>query len=101
MGDELTEAVLADYRTAPVSKSLGATLGFLDKLTLDPDAVQAVDARAVMDAGVSEPALVDAIHVCTLFNVITRIADSLDFELPTKAQFRRTGAMLLKRGYRM
>jgi hypothetical protein len=37
------------------------TLGFLEKLTLRPDALSAQDAEAVLAAGVREEALIDAI----------------------------------------
>ena len=71
-----------------------ATLGFLEKLTLTPDELTAADADAVLAAGVSKDALVDAIHVGALFNMIVRLADSfgwrvpLDEELAARAQAR-------------
>jgi hypothetical protein len=73
---------------------LRATLGFLEKLTLRPYALRALDAEAVLAAGVREDALVDAIHVAALFTMIVRLADSfgwhvpLDRELAARAQAR-------------
>ena len=95
----MTAAVLDDWRTAPVSEPLRATLGFLEKLTLRPDEVQPADAERVRAAGVRDEALSDAIHVCVLFNVIDRMADALDAELPTPAQFAKVAPFLLKHGY--
>ena len=59
-----------------------ATLGFLEKLTLQPDAVRAEDAEAVLAAGVRQDALVDAIHIAALFTMIVRLADSFDWHVP-------------------
>jgi hypothetical protein len=41
----------------------------------------------------------DAIAVGSLFNIITRYADALEFAIPTTDEFDRAGSMLLKRGY--
>jgi alkylhydroperoxidase family enzyme len=93
------QAALRDYREAPLSDPLRATLGFLRKLTLEPDAVDEHDVEAVIAAGVSPQALRDAIDVCTGFNVIDRIADTLDFA-PQSPEGLAAGAhMLTTRGY--
>ena len=60
-----------------------ATLGFLEKLTLRPDELTPADADEVRAAGVSDEALVDAIHVGALFNMIARLADSLGWDVPS------------------
>ena len=84
-----------DWRTAPVPENIRATLGFLEKLTLTPDEVTHADADAVRAAGVSDDALVDAIHVCALFSMIVRLADALDWDVPSfEAFFERADAML-------
>ncbi|MGC1354722.1 MAG: hypothetical protein WA851_02795 [Xanthobacteraceae bacterium] len=93
------DAVLADFRAAPIPESLRATLGFLEILTLRPTELTAEDARAVLHAGVSTDALIDAIAVCALFSIITRYADALDFAVPTANEFDGAAGMLLKRGY--
>jgi uncharacterized peroxidase-related enzyme len=92
-------AVLADFRAAPISENLKATLAFLEILTLRPMELTADDARAVFHAGVSSEALEDAIAVCALFSIVTRYADALDFAVPTANEFDRAASMLLKRGY--
>jgi hypothetical protein len=65
-----------------VDEPLRATLGFLEKLTLRPEALSAEDAEAVLAAGVREDALIDAIHVGALFNMIVRLADSFGWHVP-------------------
>lgn len=99
LGDETTRAILEDWRSAAIDARLRATLAFLEKMTLSPDALDARDAEAARAAGVSDEALRDAIYVCAVFNVIDRIADALEFHVPSPAAFRRMGAMLLRFGY--
>ena len=89
------EAVKRDWRSAPVDERLRATLGFLEKLTLRPAELGREDAADVRAAGVSDDALVDAIHVAALFNMIVRLADSLGWDVPAfEAFFARADAML-------
>jgi alkylhydroperoxidase family enzyme len=92
-------AVLADYRTAPISAKAKATLALLEKLTLAPDALGADDVQLVRDAGVSDAAIEDALHVQAAFNAIVRIADAFDFHIPDQGGFAAGAKMLLKRGY--
>jgi alkylhydroperoxidase family enzyme len=102
LGDgDLVQAVLDDWRTAPISEPLRATLGFLKKLTLAPAELTPADADAVRDLGVSDAALADAIYVCTLFCIIDRMADTLNFYLPDQKGYNQDAASLLKRGYKM
>jgi hypothetical protein len=53
----------------------------------------------VRAAGVSAQALVDAIHVAALFNVIVRLADSLGWDVPTFDDFQARADAMLKGGY--
>jgi uncharacterized peroxidase-related enzyme len=99
MNKATVDAALADYETADIAPRLKAMLGFLHVMTISPDALTAAHVRAVREAGVSQAALADAIAVCTVFNIITRYADALKFELPSEAEFDKAAGMLLKRGY--
>jgi uncharacterized peroxidase-related enzyme len=96
----ITAAAVADWRTAAVDDRVRATLGLLEKLTLTPDEVGPPDVGAVLDAGVSPEAIRDAIEVCALFSTINRVADGLDFALPTTADRAFNTRVLLKVGYR-
>jgi alkylhydroperoxidase family enzyme len=93
------EGVKRDWRTAPVSPQLRATLGFLETMTLRPDALGPEDADAVRAAGVSEAALEDAIVVCALFNMIVRLADSLGWDVPSPEAFAARAETMLATGY--
>ena len=82
-----------------MEEPLRATLGFLEKLTLQPDALSARDAEAVLAAGVREAALVDAIHVGSLFNMIARLADSLGWDVPSWEACMARAEPMLANGY--
>jgi alkylhydroperoxidase family enzyme len=82
-----------------VGEPLRATLGFLEKLTLQPDAVSERDAETVLATGVRKDALVDAIHVAALFNMIVRLADSLGWHVPTEREFAARAEVSLGSSY--
>ncbi len=70
-------------------------------MTLAPGELAPADAAAVLAAGVSRDALIDAIHVCALFNMIVRLADSLGWDVPPPEAFAARGRVLLESGYRL
>src|SRR4051812_8724432 len=97
--DAVIQAVLADYRTAPISEKLRAMLGFLEKLTLRPAEVGPDDAAPLRAAGLSDEEIKSAVHVCALFNVINRVADSLGFEAADRTGYDRSARRLVSVGY--
>ena len=50
-------------------------------------------------AGLSDRDIEDVAVVCSLFSVIVRIADTLDFDVPPDEQFEKMAGSMLKRGY--
>jgi hypothetical protein len=70
-------------------------------MTLRPSELGRADAEAVRAAGVSDEALVDAIHVCALFNMIVRLADALGWDVPPDEAFRGRAEMMLAGGYEL
>ena len=99
--NDMVEAVLNDWRSAPIDAKLRATLGFLEKLTLKPDELRPADVEPMRAAGVSDAAIEDAIHACVLFNVYDRMADSLNFYRPNHAGYLASGRSLMQRGYKL
>lgn len=100
LDQDLVEAVLENWETAPVNVKLRSVLGFLQKLTLDPKQVTAADIAAMRHAGVSDRAIEEAIYVCFAFSILDRLADALDFEIPTPKHFQTGGRFLYRLGYR-
>lgn len=101
MTGSVVEAVLEDLDTAPIAEPLRATLRLLQKVTRSPESVTADDMRAVLATGVTKAQLQDALAVCFAFNVIDRLADTFEFEIPEQGSFDASAKMLLSRGYKM
>jgi alkylhydroperoxidase family enzyme len=101
LGEEVWQAVVDDWRTAPLRPELAATLVFLEKLTLRPEELEPADAEAVYAAGVSQQALSDAAAVCGMFNMIVRLADSLGWDVPTWDRLQQRAPAMLEGGYVM
>jgi alkylhydroperoxidase family enzyme len=100
LGDRVVEAVLDDYRSAPIEGRLRAMLAFLEKVTLTPAEVTPDDADQLRAGGVSDTAAKEALHVCFVFNIFDRMADALGFHIPPKAAFEADAKYLLRVGYR-
>ncbi len=97
----MVAAALDDWRTAPLGPRLRATLGFLEKLTLDPGAVGPADAGPLRDAGVTDDQVEAAVWVAFVFNVLDRVADALAFEVLPPEAFASVARPLLRFGYRV
>ena len=93
LGEEVWRAV-GDWRTAPIGQGL-PRLPVRREADAAAGGLTPADADAVRRAGVSDEALVDAIHVAALFSMITRLADSLEWDVPPfEAFFERADGML-------
>jgi uncharacterized peroxidase-related enzyme len=92
--------VLEDWRTAPVPERLRVTLGFLEKMTLAPGDLGPADVAPLREAGLSDEEITDAIHICAIFNLINRLADSLGWEAQKDVAIHRFADLLLKIGYK-
>lgn len=73
-----------------------AMLPLLEKVTLTPDQVASVDVDAVRTAGVPDEAIVDALHVNLIFNIMNRLANAFDFSWDSE-QHVRIGAQVIHR----
>ena len=78
-----------------------ATASLLEALTRDPGAVPAGPLEAVRRADVDDAALVDALYVAYMFNVINRVAHALDFGHRSDRDRRRGARILRHHGYRL
>ena len=99
LGEEVWNAVVSDWRTAPLGPELHAALVFLEQLTLRPDELTAADAGRAYAAGVSKQALRDAATICALFSMITRLADSLGWDVPAWERLQARAPAMLEGGY--
>jgi len=90
---------VADWRTAPLRPELRAALAFIEVLTQRPDELTEADAEAAYAAGVSREALRDAATVSALFNMITRLADALGWDVPSWDRTIARAPAMLEGGY--
>ena len=101
LGQHTLDAVLADWRSAPVAERTRAMLGFLEAMTLRPEALGPSDGAALSAAGVSRAAALEAIQICWAFNIGNRQADAYDVSVGSPAEFMRATRFLLRSGYRV
>lgn len=76
-------------------------LPFLAKLAENPDSVTADDVIALRAQGLDDHRISDGIKICSLFGIINRIANALDFDVPPPADLEKTAGFLLRFGYRI
>ena len=99
-GDEkLVQAVLADYRTAPIPDKLRAMLAFLEKQTILPEELNADDIAKLRAVGLDDAAIESAMYVAFVFNVMDRLADAFDFKVNDSRGLKWVARILLKVGY--
>lgn len=79
-----------------------ATLGLLQKMTLDHRNLGPDDVRAVLNTGVSKDAIEDALEVAFLFNIYDRLADTMGWDVPDRHRgyYQSAAKRLLTQGYR-
>lgn len=86
---------------ASIRPEAAAVLPLLEKVTLIPDQVASSDVDAVRAAGVPDEAIVDALHVNLIFNIMNRLANAFDFSWDSE-QHVRVGAQVIHRiSYRL
>jgi alkylhydroperoxidase family enzyme len=100
MGGDIAQKTLADLSSAKLSPKLRAMLGFLEKLTLNPEGVSKEDAEPLKAVGIKKAAATDAIYVAALFCVYNRLADAFGFALPTDNYQMAPKILLSFIGYR-
>lgn len=100
LGDRpLVDAVLQDYRTAPIGDREKALFAFVEKMNRDSSRLQREDLEEVKAAGWSEEALYDAITVCALFNFYDKWVDAAGVGDMTPAAYAASGERLAAFGY--
>jgi alkylhydroperoxidase family enzyme len=78
---------------------LRAALAFIEVQTQRPEELTEADARAAYAAGVSREALRDAATVSALFNMITRLADSFGWDVPSWDRTLARAPAMFEGGY--
>ena len=95
----MVDAVLQDYRTAPISDQDKALFAFIDKVNGDSSRLRQDDIDEAKAAGWSEEALYDAITVCALFNFYNKWIDATGVRDMPAAVYAASGERLANFGY--
>lgn len=93
------DAVLDDFRTAPIGEPERALFGFIEKVNRASNQVTREDVAVVVAAGFTEEAVYDAITVCALFNFYNTWIDATGVgDMPAEL-YAMSGQRLAGRGY--
>jgi alkylhydroperoxidase family enzyme len=93
-------SVLEHGPSADVDERLRAALALIEKFTLQPDELAVDDIRSASASGLTELEIEHALHVATLWNVFSRIADAFGFRVYKDELFRKGAPVVLRLGYR-
>lgn len=100
-GEEVVDAVLADWQHAPVEEATRSALAFLQKLTREPERVERADIEPMRRAGLADDDIEDLIAICALFLIINAMAEALGFRVPEKRHLLKLAPLMIRRGYRV
>ena len=93
------DAVLADFRTAPIDDRDKALFAFLEKMNAQSNLIRREDVDRVKAAGWSEEAIYDAITVCALFRFYNAWIDATGVhDMPPEA-YAMSGKRMAANGY--
>jgi alkylhydroperoxidase family enzyme len=93
------DAVLADFRTAPISDREKALFAFLEKMNRASNQLAPDDVNAVLAAGWTTEAVYDAISVSALFNFYNKWIDATGVSDMPAAAYAASGERLATQGY--
>lgn len=95
----MVDAVLEDFRTAPISEKDRALFAFIEKVNRASNQVGPHDIQTAVTAGWTEEALYDAITVCALFNFYNTWIDATGVADMPPELYTMSGERLAARGY--
>lgn len=93
------EAVLEDFRTAPIPDREKALFAFIEKITHQSNTTTQDDIDALKEAGWTEAAIYDAITVCALFQFYNTWIDATGVHDMPPAAYAMSGGRLAANGY--
>jgi alkylhydroperoxidase family enzyme len=93
------QAVLDDYRTAPIDERLRALFAFIEKMNEQSNLVRRDDIDRLKAAGWSEEAVYDAVTVCALFRFYNAWIDATGVHDLPAAAYEISGKRMAAEGY--
>ncbi len=98
-GRALVDAVLADYRSAPITDAEKALLAYIGKVNDECAKVIQDDIDLLHHHGWTDEAIYDAVMVCGLFNFYNRWIDATGVHAMSEHDHALSGKRLAARGY--
>ena len=95
----LVDAVLEDYRTAPIDDRDKALFAFIEKMNEQSNQIRRGDLDRLKEAGWSEEAIYDAITVCALFRFYNAWIDATGVHDLPAAAYKLSGKRMAEQGY--
>ena len=74
---EVADALMSDYRTAPIEPEMKHLLSFAEKMAGDASKITPEDIEKIRSAGFSDRAILDAAHVTGFFSYMNRVVQAL------------------------
>jgi alkylhydroperoxidase family enzyme len=100
LGDRsLVDAVLEDYRTAPISDREKALFGFIEKMNEQSNQIRRDDIERLKYHHWTEEAIYDAVTVCALFRFYNAWIDAAGVHDMPPAAYELSGKRLAEQGY--
>jgi alkylhydroperoxidase family enzyme len=100
LGDRsLVDAVLEDFRTAPIDDRDKALFGFIEKMNAQSNQIRRDDIDSLKEAGWTEEAIYDAITVCALFKFYNAWIDATGVHDLPAAAYALSGKRMAEQGY--
>jgi alkylhydroperoxidase family enzyme len=93
------DAVLEDFRSAPIDERERALFAFLEKVNHDSTSIGQTDIDRVKAAGWGEEAIYDAITVCALFRFYNTWIDATGVSDMPAAAYEASGERMARHGY--
>ena len=93
------DAVLDDYRTAPIDDREKALFSFIEKMNAQSNRIAQIDIDDLKSVGWSEEAIYDAVTVCSLFKFYNAWIDATGVHDLPAAAYRMSGKRLAAQGY--
>jgi uncharacterized peroxidase-related enzyme len=81
---ELADALMMDYRTAPVDPEMKQLLSFAEQVARNAGQVTSDDIENLRAAGFSDRAILDTAHVAGFFGYMNRVVQALGADGKTR-----------------
>jgi len=98
MGTGITTAMLDDWENSAFEPKVKGMLRFLQKWSRAPAELKPADVEMLRELGIRDEAVVDALYMCTMLQIMNRLANALGFEDWTPERYAQRAQLQVERG---